>query len=129
MTSCTPSCLPSIIFTILRNQRVSSSMEYLQDILDELPPPSWSRSPPLVCILRQVKSIHMYLLLTTHFNIFIPLTLGSQSGQFPTNFRTDFWKPIRVMSFPCALHAKSISSTLIRCLVSNTSYCLYSLEF
>jgi hypothetical protein len=33
------------------------------------------------------------------------------------------------MSFPCVLHAKSISSSLIRYLVNSTSYCLFSLEF
>lgn len=129
MTSYTPPCLPSIIVTILRNQRASSSMEYLQDILDELHPPSWSGIPPHVRILRQMKSIHIYLIFETYFDIFLPLTLGSQSGQFPTNFRINFWRPICFMSFPCVLHAKSISSSLIRYLVNSTSYCLFSLEF
>jgi len=126
--SCTPTCLPSIMFTVLWNHLASSSVVFLQDILDELRPSSWSRSPPLVCTLRQTKSIHIYLFLMTHFSVFIPLTLYSQSGQFPANFRIDFWRPHLFMSLSCVLHAKPISSSLIRYLVSSISCCLFSLD-
>ena len=130
MTSCTRPCLPSIIFVILKNQRTS----YLHGLLNKIfltiyVLPAGQRLPIFlgthhltVPWSRWNLSIYIYLLLRTHFNIIIPLTLGFQSGRFPTNFRIDFWRPICFMSLPCVLHAKSISLSLIRYLVSSINY-------